>query len=261
MTPFRQRIVVGGLPRAGSTLFRYLLDASESIVVGPETGFFRQPFSVQQARASRAAGRVGRALDLPVEPVERAILEARSSVAAFDGIMDLYRRAVGTPDKPAWGEKTPWNCAAYRWLALESPDLCFVSLIRDGRDVLTSRMPGEDAYHVPIQRYVEAMRFVFDFHHPRHRIVRYEDLVRDPGATMKAVFELAGLPFSESILTDYRRPAPSRDPSKVRQPKVVGGIRADWIGRWRRDEHAPRVAEAMADERVVAWLRASGYEG
>ncbi|WP_139193183.1 sulfotransferase [Anaerobacillus alkalilacustris] len=37
---FKKRIIIGGLPRAGSTLLRCLLDSSKYIVCGHETYFF-----------------------------------------------------------------------------------------------------------------------------------------------------------------------------------------------------------------------------
>lgn len=255
---FEKRLIIGGLARAGTTLFRSMLDASGSIISGPETGFFLQPLSVQQERASRVAARINRALDLGEQTIKDAVLQSRSSVACFDRLMERYCEQTGVR-KSGWAEKTPRNCLSYAWLARTDPDIRFISLIRDGRDVVTSVLDEERGYHVSLQRYVETMDFVYAFESPRHMVVRYEDLVQDPEACMRQVFGFLNLPFESHVCHAYTEPAPTRSPEKVLESNAIKSVSTTSIGKWRRSEHAERLAEFLADERCRYWLRRSGY--
>lgn len=255
---FSTRIIIGGMPRAGTTLFRCVLDASEHIICGPETTFFLRPLSIQQQQTKRIARRIDRALEIGEDVIAQAITDARTSFEAFDTIMARYAEHAGVT-KSGWAEKSPWNCSAYNWLALENPDAFFISLIRDGRDVVTSIVNERKGYHVPIQRYVEVMRMVHTFEHPRHLIVRYEDMVKDPKACFRDVFSSCGLPFDNAVLEQYRESTTTRDPAKVNQPRMREPINADVVARWKRPEHAARIAAFMADKRAVNWLEHSGY--
>lgn len=257
---FEKRVIIGGLPRAGTTLFRYILDASNAFISGPETAFFTQPLSVHQNRIARTAPRLAAILDLPEHAVEHAILHSRTTFDAFDSLMAAYADAAGV-HKTGWAEKTPFNCSMYHALALEADESTyFVSLIRDGRDVLTSMIEGRGTYHVTPQRYVETLRFVYGFSHSRHLIVRYEDMVAEPEACFHNVFNFLDLPFDPEALTRYQQPSATRAAEKVNQPKVKGSISTAWVGRWAAPEHEARRRELHADPRIAAWLTRTGYE-
>jgi Sulfotransferase family len=82
---FEKRIIIGGMPRSGTTLFRYILDASPTILAGPETGFFLRPFALQQAQAERVASRVNRSLELGADVIAEMIRSSTSSVEGSIG--------------------------------------------------------------------------------------------------------------------------------------------------------------------------------
>lgn len=258
---FKKRIIIGGLPRAGTTLLRYILDSSPDVISGPETGFFRRPLVAQKARLRRVVERVDRTLDLGVAELSRIIHGEQNSVKAFDEIMKKYSEKVGVK-KDVWAEKTPRNCFSYHWLAEEDPELYFISLIRDGRDVVTSVLDGGDTYHCSIDRYVETLDSVYEFDLTKykHLIIPYEDMVRCPERVFRNIFNFLELKFTQDILENYQVVSATRDSSKVRQSKVQHAITPKWIGRWGRPEHAARISEFMMDERAVNWLIATGYD-
>ena len=173
---FSKRIIIGGLPRSGTTLFRYVLDASSRIICGPETSFFLRPLTEQRKRAHRVAARVNRALEIGEDVIIEALARARRSVECFDAVMTIYQQTAGE-SKDIWAEKSPRNCLSYEWLYDEEPEIYFVSLIRDGRDVVTSIVEGSDEYHVTIDRMSSRWRPSIGFKRGRHLVVRYEDLV------------------------------------------------------------------------------------
>lgn len=231
------------MPRAGTTLFRSVLDASPMIISGPETAFFLRPFALQQRRAERVAARIDRALDLGAPIIQDIIQRSTSAIACFDELMTLYRSQAGVPEKTIWAEKTPWNCASYHWLHDADSDAAFISLIRDPRDAATSIRDG--AYYQSPQVCLETLQLVRMFDTPSHTIVRYEDMVTDPSTTFARVFEALGLPMGDA-LTAYREPAATRDPTKVRQPRVHDAIDARSVGRWRDPDHAARVRDVTS---------------
>ncbi len=75
---FSKRIIVGGTPRSGSTMLRFILDTSESIIAEPETGFFLLPLSYQQLRVERISKRIADKLDISNNEISMAILSNQS---------------------------------------------------------------------------------------------------------------------------------------------------------------------------------------
>ena len=109
---FTKRIIVGGLPRSGSTLLRFLLDASPSIISGPETAFLTKPLELHQARAERSCAGLARVLGLEPEPLARCIDRSHDTVEAFDGVMSLFGRRAGKAATPCswWSSRcAPWS--------------------------------------------------------------------------------------------------------------------------------------------------------
>jgi hypothetical protein len=259
---FTRRIIIGGPPRTGSTLLRFLLDASPAIISGPETSFFLQPLSHHQGKLDATGARLARVLELAREPIADCLQRARDSMEAFDGIMELYCRAARVR-KDAWAEKTPRNCFCYHRLESERPDALFVSIVRHGLDIVTSRIDDHpvkgDGYWCSIQRYVDSMRAVYAFNSPRHHIVRYEDLVARPAETVRGLFAFLDLPFDEGILGTFNQETFSRDLSKVHQPRLRLPIQTTWVDRWRQPEHAEVVAAFRARDDAMEWLARSGY--
>lgn len=255
---FSKRIIIGGLPRSGTTLFRYVLDASSRIICGPETSFFLRPLTEQRKRAHWVAARVNRALEIGEDVIIEALARARRSVECFDAVMTIYQQTAGE-SKDIWAEKSPRNCLSYEWLYDEEPEIYFVSLIRDGRDVVTSIVEGSDEYHVTIDRYVESLEAIYRFKRGRHLVVRYEDLVCIPEPTFRKVFDFLELDFEPEALQKYREQSVTRNRTKVNQPKVEQDISVQWVGRWAAPEHAERIRNFLADDRACQWLERTGY--
>jgi len=256
---FEKRLIIGGLPRAGTTLLRVILDATPDYVAGPETAFFLRPLDEQKARLARTAARVDRALGLGEDVVARTILESRSSLACFDRLMELYATRAGLTKK-GWAEKTPRNCLVYRELHDSFPELRFISMIRDGRDVVTSIVSGRTEYHVTIDRYVESLEAIYSFQVENHLVIRYEDLVGDTRRTLERVAAFAGTVIDERVIELSRQSSVTRDPTRVHQPKVQEPISTSWVGRWRDARHTDRINEFCAHAEAMRWLERTGYE-
>lgn len=240
----RKRIIVGGLPRSGSSLLRVLLDASQSILSVAETGFFLRPLDQRKRRARRAAHRLNRIFHLDPTFIERAILSSDNEIHCFDRIITAFA-CKNHIHKRIWAEKSPRNCEHYDRLTKIDPDLYFVSTIRDGRAVVTSIVEGRDTYHCTIERFRNTADRILEFGFPRHLIVRYEDLVDDPGRTLRRVFAFLDESFDPEILVGYQTGSITRDSSLMNQPMVQQPISTARLSSWKGSQHRARIDEFM----------------
>src|SRR5690606_27477430 len=95
--------------------------------------------------------------------------------------------------------------------------------------------------------------------HPRHKIVRYEDLVQTPEAATRDLFEFLDEPFTPEVISDFQQNSRTRNLEKVHQPKLQSGISTEWVGRWQKPEHAERVDSFRRHPQAMQWLVQSGY--
>ncbi len=254
-----KRIIIGGLPRSGSTLLRWILDATDQVISGPETGIFAQPYTQQRRNDPAWIKKLSNVLDLSIEEIHAVLKNQHNAINAYDKLMELYCSNADI-HKSVWAEKTPNNCLHYRELANQDPELYFISTIRDGRDVVTSKVDGRSSYYVSNDRYLSCSAAVCSFDHPRHTIMRYEDLVSRPEECVAQLCEFLGIRFDRNILHRYREQTVTRDLSKVVQPKLQNPISDTWVQRWKQPEHASRVRDFVSYPGIREMLQQTGYE-
>ena len=223
-----------------------------------ETGFFLRPFDERKKSLRRTAERLDRAMRLGVETIMQVVDQHDDPMSCFDELMWLVMGRNGL-DKRGWAEKSPRNCEHYRELADRYADLYFISMIRNGRDVVTSVMPGRKEYHCSIERYCYAMECVYGFVSPRHIIVRYEDLVANPEAELRRIFRHIDEPYEPAILERYKNKTSTRNPASMNQPRVFDTITADTVERWRLPEHSQRISLFDANADARQWNVRAGY--
>jgi len=174
----------------------------------------------------------------------------------------IYRYLI-KHDIPAhyrrWCEKTPRNVLTIgKIIDYFGDGVRFIHIVRDGRDVVTSRHPHDpDRYWVPPHRWVQDVSAGRAFeNHPQVLTIRYEDLLRDYEAIMLRVCDFIEEEFVPAFL-DYPHSA------KINQSGAWFGparaISTGAIGRWRRPEFARRVADLLAEPDAIALLRYYGY--
>lgn len=130
------------------------------------------------------------------------------------------------------------------------PDLWFVFVLRDPRDLMVSRHGSRpDRYWSSPRTWYEALA-VHDAlrNHPRFVVVRYEDLVRTPDAVQREL--LRRLPFLDARFpfSRYQDHAPKGMRRSVQVVQAMRGVRAisaENVGAWRR--HLPRVKAHIGD--------------
>ncbi|OEF96834.1 sulfotransferase family protein [Desulfuribacillus alkaliarsenatis] len=256
---FEKRIIIGGLPRSGSTLLRFILDSSESVISGPETRFFLEPLYRHQMMVDKTAKVLHNKLNLEKDCMIGAINNAANTFEAYDNIMLKYMELTGDR-KAAWAEKTPINSFHYHRLVAENNEAYFISTVRNGLDVVTSIIENKsNDYWCTVQRYIDCMRSIYSFNHPNHIILKYEDLVTKPEKALKTVFEFLDLPFSENIIDNFNKESKTRDFSKVNQPKLKHSIQPTWVNRYKEPQHIAKVQEFINNEQAIYWFEKSGY--
>jgi hypothetical protein len=183
-----------GCQRSGTTMLRLVLDSHSRISCGPETRFLTDLERIVGRDWERLA-RFG----FPREDWLRRIREF------FGGVHGDYAAARG---KARWADKTPLYALAIPFLAEVFPDAQIVHVIRDGRDVVVShrkRFGYWSAVKCAMKwpRYIRVARAAGRALPPeRYHEVRYEEAVREPEKTLRALFEFLGEPWEPGVL-DY----------------------------------------------------------
>ncbi|MBD3242570.1 MAG: hypothetical protein GF331_18415 [Chitinivibrionales bacterium] len=132
-----------------------------------------------------------------------------------------------------------------------------IHLVRDARDVLTSRHPlRPDEYWVDIDRWVTDVRAGLALRqHPCVLTERYEDLVGDFDKTAERIASHIG--ENCAPLRQWRHA------TGIRKSKAwftgVHDVHRRSVGKWRDASHRKRLEQIMADSRVVALLEELGY--
>jgi hypothetical protein len=262
-----KKIIIGGLPRSGSTLLRFILDASDKIISGPETAFFTRPLSDTLLRINKLAPRIADKLDMDVKNVIYCVENSQSTVQAFDCLMTCYMD-ISEKKANAWAEKTPRNCFHYNRILSESEnndDLFFISTIRNGLDCITSEFEKHDKryldkkYWVPVQQYIDCMRSIISFNCKKHYILKYEKLCNDPNKTILELSKFLHIEISEKCLHDFNTETLTRNLQKVHQPKLIYKIQNTWINRWRSPEHSQVVDQFLSNKDAMHFFNKSGY--
>lgn len=257
-------IVVGGSGRSGTTLMRVMLDTHSRICAGPESWLF----TPREIDVPALAGK----FDLPESDVRSMAGQADSRADFIQCFFDAYCAAAR---KPRWAEKTPANIESIPFIFRAFPNVCFVEMVRDGRDVACSmrthpRHKVVDGELVPlntwnplgqcIDRWVRAIETSRPFwDDARYLRVRYEDLVLRTEETLKMVFAFIGESYEPEVVHYHEVRSGSRKIEKFPQnPEATKPVSESAIGRWVRD--LDEKDRTLFKERAGDLLVELGYE-
>lgn len=216
-------IFVGGCERSGTTLFASMLGGSPEVVAVPESQFllralrFCDAFDLRRRweRDFRLAlwgldrECVGEALS-GVDGREHGVASREEVVSrAYRSLVEecFVNSVAEQGGEAGWFlDHTPENVEHYPALAKAFPEACFVHLVRDGRAVVNSVMTRPWGPNTPIRgaswwlgKLGHGLAAESGLAGDRIRRVHYEDLVSDEEATMAAVCEWLGIPFTGAI--------------------------------------------------------------
>jgi hypothetical protein len=119
----------------------------------------------------------------------------------------LHEQLAEREGKPRWGEKSLHTEHHAAEVFREYPDARIVHMLRDPRDRYASvaKRYGRDEHrvHAATGRWLGSTRAGLRNQQrwpDRYRVIRYEDLAREPEATAREVCDFFGLPFEPAML-------------------------------------------------------------
>lgn len=200
---------------------------------------------------------------------------ARDPAALFGLVANRFATAAG---KTIACEQTPRNIFYAKALLDLYPAAHVIHIVRDPRAVMASqkmrwqrRRLAANAARVP--RY-ESLRVWVNYHpytiarlwsratdqaialedHPRVTLLRFEDLVRAPEATVQRLCERIGLEYEPAML-DVGQVNSSHQSAAGGARR---GLRSDAIGKWQDVLSTPEIE--ITESMCAPWMRRFGYE-
>ena len=213
-------LLILGVRRSGTTLLRVMLDRNPELALPDESYFLPQLAHRHGDRPDADAflDDVRRLPTLREWGISAADVQARVRPGLTLGelIGAIYEAYAAKAGKERWGDKTPMYMQHLGLLERLFPTARYVHLIRDGRDAALSflAMPSgvvTESWHHPRtvadfacqwRTEVAAARALGRRVRGRYREVRYEHLVAEPDAELRAICDFAELPF-DPLMLDY----------------------------------------------------------
>ncbi len=205
-TDVAQPIFVLGFPRSGTTLVEQTLSAHPRIVAGDELPFI-----------SDITGLMPRMLNSPLTyPEALAELWMGDQREGLDNLRDHYLQKVAqmgilTSDAAWFTDKMPLNETHLGLIALLFPQAPLIHVIRHPLDVMVSALANHfthgsfcsNALETAATHYVRVAGLVQCYRAElalRYLPIRYEDMVTDQAATVRAMLDFIGEPFDARCL-------------------------------------------------------------
>lgn len=244
-----------GAPRSGTTLLASLLNRHSNVAIGPESQFYTQfipwnwahriPETYEELVDSAIAFQRIADFGLDRDQLLRHFkLYELSFANLLRAIMEVYamRQSKLHP-----GEKSPLHLEHVPTLLDQFPGSKVIYILRDGRDVVRSLL--EVPWAAPrnprrFQRFcmrwndaVEAMiHYEKTLPPDRFRIVRFEDLLRQPKSELQKMCSFIGEEFEPTQL----------------EPAQSSNVVPEWEKDWKN-----KAAEMLDPSRIEAWRKSS----
>ena len=229
-------IFIIGNPRSGTTLLRLMVASHPGIVVPPECGFliwWREKYGDWKSADADGVRLEEFLRDLAAsKKIETWALDYAALAAAIRAVRPANYAALGSlvyaafakqhkPEFQRWGDKNNFHVKHVATLHALLPDACFVHIIRDGRDVACSyrqlaRAKIQSAYapKLPVDIAAIAEEWRTNLETVRRDFaalpaaqkheLRYEDLVRQPEATLRGLCAAIGETF-DPLMLEYHQ--------------------------------------------------------
>jgi hypothetical protein len=236
--------VIVGAPRSGTTLLRLMLDAHPELAIPPETGFLSAGESLKKVDPENflewiishpSAAPAWNDFHISVSEFHEQLLKIRPFTLQ-SALRLFYKMYAARFGKPRWGDKTPMYCRHMLEIQDLLPEVYFIHIIRDGRDVAVSLRnqwfsPGFDI-ETQAQFWQENVETA---HQQRTQClhyleVRFEDLIQDTEAVLRTICSYLSLDFHSNMPRYYEN---SRDRLKehLERRKVDGTLVVSQIDR------------------------------
>jgi hypothetical protein len=221
-------IFIVGPMGSGTTLMRLIVDSHDNIAIAQETSIMRAYLAHKWIPFHRHGGEWYGRLGWSDEELDDRMREF------YTGMFERFAKEQG---KSRWGDKTPWHTWHLRELAHLWPDAVFIAMVRHPGAVTASvserfrQSWGGAAVHW-VNTTTEQVQCAVELG-DRLLMVRYEDLVTEPDATLREIFAWLDEPWSDRLL-EHDKVHAERGTAK----KVEGATRSD---------------KPIATDRIAAW--------
>ncbi|MCG8606625.1 sulfotransferase, partial [bacterium] len=236
----RSPIIIGGCGRSGTTLLLSVLSCHPAILgIAPET----------VALCPDGYGPDG-------------LYNKNPDLSVPFEIQKIYRYLLDVEiDKRArrWCEKTPRNVLYFeRILRYFGKQVRIIHIVRDGRDVITSRHPHDPTrFWTTPDRWVQDVQAGLQFeNHPQVLTVRYEDLLLEYEKTVRSICRFLDEPFVDEFL-DY--PESSTVKTHLAWPGGPRAINTSSIAKWKKPEFCDLIESFLQNPEVENLLDYLGY--
>jgi len=210
-----------GCPRSGTTLLQSLLAVHPQIASLPETHFF--PYTVGRRwrrllgiSSPKAKERLYQFLsdidhsEMKSHVPKHAFL-VKQYINAFINILDTLTINQG---KNFWVEKTPMHLHFIDIIEKYIPNVRFIHIVRNGKDVVASlyevthRYPeewgGRRSIEECIDRWNRDVKITQQYiHKENHTLVRYEQFTENPEVVLRNLCKFMGVEFSQLMLEQH----------------------------------------------------------
>ena len=267
-----------GNHRGGTTLLQSMLNAHARLTIPPETQYFLEvwPRRERLGDLSAAAARDRVAAFLHSEDCSLRDLDI-ASAEILSGLSELSLKCGREPDyadllvvilerwsrrrgKPRAGDKSPGHIHTVGLMAELFPRAKFIASLRDPRAVVSSELAAEWGAR-SVDQIARRWRRVVERHHElektlsseRYMMLRYEDLVTAPEASLRRVCGFLGETFEDAMLRFYERPAAEIgfDPSESWKLATLKPLDPGRLDAWR---------EALSSQQIDLVECAAGRE-
>lgn len=232
-------VLIGGCGRSGTTLLLSILSAHPSIFALPKE---TNVFSIW--KKGENPYRNGRDYFYP-ERIDR-----------------LYRYVLSKSipgSVTRWCEKSPPNVRYLdKIFTYFNDEVRFIHIIRDGRDVMTSRHPEKpDDFWVSPERWVNDVRMGLAYaDHPCVLTIRYEDLIQDHEKTLRTICEFLGEAYTEAFKDWFENASVRRNQAWY---KPLQKLHSGSVQKWTKPEFKARIEEVLAYPGVRELMEELGY--
>jgi len=226
-------IIIGASPRSGTTLLLSILDAYPNI-----HSIQRQTYAFTKWTE-----------DEPCIPPR------------IDRLYREFIRHRVSPKAKRWCEKTPRNIQYFdKILNYFKENVRLIHMIRDGRDVVTSKHPlhKPDRYWVSVDRWVDDVKDGLKFKdHPQVFTIKYENLIFNFNHEVKKLSHFLNENF---IPTDRSWKEKTSVKKSKHWAEPIQDLHARSIKRWKKEEHKQRMEEFNQHTEAKHLLKKLEYE-
>lgn len=226
-------IFIGGCGRSGTTLLLSLLSTQPNILAIPEETYAFSPFPNKTSKNKRK-----RYIDQIIKNILKQNIEG----------------------KERFVEKTPANVLSYdRIVRYFGGNCSIVNIVRDGRDVITSKHPTDpESYYIDPKRWIRDVSSGKKFEALEQVItIKYEKLVSETIDTIERVCWHCDIEFDRKGIIDY--PSTSQFAKSNAWHGKARPISNKSVGRWKKNTHNNRVQALYDSNKGVDLLKFYDY--